>query len=95
MMLASDEEINTFCQAHRSWSRAGEALVCVVPTATYADAITLVQEVADVAESAHHHPDIDIRWCEVTVRLTTHSVGGITPLDLSLAEQISMLVQSS
>ncbi len=33
----------------------------------------------------NHHPDIDIRWNTVTLRLTTHSEGGLTELDLELA----------
>lgn len=47
--------------------------------------IRFVDAVAEAAEAADHHPDIDIRWTTVTIRLVTHSEGGITELDLALA----------
>jgi 4a-hydroxytetrahydrobiopterin dehydratase len=37
-----------------------------------------VNGVAGLAEAANHHPDIDIRWNKVTLRLSTHSAGGLT-----------------
>ena len=51
-----------------------------------------VNRVALAAEAADHHPDIDIRWNRVTLRLTTHSVGALTDLDRALAEQIDGFV---
>jgi 4a-hydroxytetrahydrobiopterin dehydratase len=47
--------------------------------------IRFVDAVAEAAEAADHHPDIDIRWTTVTIRLVTHSEGGITEMDLALA----------
>ena len=47
--------------------------------------IRFVDAVAEAAEAADHHPDIDIRGTTVTIRLVTHSEGGITELDLTLA----------
>ena len=44
-----------------------------------------------LAEAADHHPDIDIRWNTVTLRLSTHSAGGLTDKDLSLAAEIDAL----
>ncbi len=44
--------------------------------------------VGALAEEMDHHPDIDIRWNTVTLRLTTHSEGGLTRLDLELARRI-------
>ena len=45
----------------------------------------------ELAEAADHHPDIDIRWDTVTLRLSTHSAGGLTDKDLSLAAAIDEL----
>jgi len=50
-----------------------------------------VNRVGELAERANHHPDIDIRWNTVTLRLSTHSAGGITEADLGLARQIDSL----
>jgi 4a-hydroxytetrahydrobiopterin dehydratase len=47
-----------------------------------------VNAVGALAEAADHHPDIDIRWNTVTLRLATHSAGGITEKDLALAAGI-------
>ncbi len=49
----------------------------------------LVDAIAELADAANHHPDIDLRYAGVTVRLTTHEVGGLSTRDASLARQIS------
>ena len=54
-------------------------------------AIAFVNRVARAAQKADHHPDIDIRWDTVTLRLSTHSAGGLTQRDLGLAEAIDSL----
>lgn len=54
-------------------------------------AMAFVNAVAEKAEAAHHHPDIDIRWNKVFLRLSTHSKGGLTEKDFALAEQIDRL----
>ena len=48
----------------------------------------LVNAIAFVAEAANHHPDMEVHWSRVVVRLQTHSAGGITEKDIQLAEQI-------
>ena len=54
-------------------------------------AIRFVSRVAELAEKAGHHPDIDIRWNKVAFRLTTHSEGGLTVKDFALARQFDRL----
>jgi 4a-hydroxytetrahydrobiopterin dehydratase len=48
----------------------------------------LVNAIAFVAEAANHHPDLEVHWGRVVVRLQTHSAGGVTDKDLELATQI-------
>jgi 4a-hydroxytetrahydrobiopterin dehydratase len=55
---------------------------------TFPAAIALVNAVAEAAERANHHPDIDIRWTRVTFALSTHSAGGVTDLDAALAREV-------
>ncbi len=57
----------------------------------FMDAIGFVSRVAKAAEEADHHPDIDIRWNKVTLALTTHSEGGLTPKDFSMARRCSAI----
>ncbi len=54
-------------------------------------AIAFVDRVAVAAEAADHHPDIDIRWNTVTLRLVTHHQGGITEKDTLLAAECDRL----
>jgi 4a-hydroxytetrahydrobiopterin dehydratase len=55
---------------------------------SFAAAIELVDLVGASAEKLDHHPDIDIHWRTVTFGLSTHSVGGVSQLDIDLARQI-------
>jgi 4a-hydroxytetrahydrobiopterin dehydratase len=73
------------------WTRQGDELVKVVTKKDFAEAMEFVNKVADAAEAANHHPDITISWNTVTLRLSTHSAGGLTQLDLGLAGQIDRL----
>ena len=73
------------------WTRQASELVRVVRRADFAQALAFVNAVGVLAEAADHHPDIDIRWNTVTLRLSTHSAGGLTDKDLSLAAAIDAL----
>jgi 4a-hydroxytetrahydrobiopterin dehydratase len=54
-------------------------------------AIGFVDRVARAAERADHHPDIDIRWNKVALTLSTHSEGGLTAKDFSMARHCSAI----
>ena len=53
----------------------------------FLNSITFVNRIAMNANKMNHHPDIDIRFDQVTLTLTTHDEGGITEKDFSLARQ--------
>ena len=74
-----------------AWERQGDELVKTRRGTDFADALAYVNAVGALAEAMNHHPDIDIRWNTVTMRLTTHSEGGLTDLDLELARRIDAL----
>jgi 4a-hydroxytetrahydrobiopterin dehydratase len=74
-----------------AWERHGDELVTTRRGKNFADALAYVNAVGALAEEMDHHPDIDIRWNTVTLRLTTHSEGGLTHLDLDLARRIDTL----
>jgi 4a-hydroxytetrahydrobiopterin dehydratase len=73
------------------WSRDGDELVKTVVLADFAAALAWVNEVGRLAEQRNHHPDINISWNTVTLRLTTHSAGGLTSADVELASEIDKL----
>lgn len=56
--------------------------------ADFKQAMAFVNRVADLAEQANHHPDIEIKYNRVELSLSTHSEGGLTDKDFALAEQI-------
>jgi 4a-hydroxytetrahydrobiopterin dehydratase len=58
-------------------------------TGDFATGAALFSAIAELAEAADHHPDVEIRYPSVRVRLFTHSAGGLTAMDAALAQQIS------
>ena len=66
-------------------------MVKTVVLADFAAALAWVNEVGRLAEQRNHHPDINISWNTVTLRLTTHSAGGLTSADVDLAADIDKL----
>ena len=71
------------------WSRDAEAIVRTWRFADFKAAMFFVNGVAALAEKAEHHPDITIRYREVTLRLWSHDAGGLTARDFALARTIS------
>jgi len=53
--------------------------------------LMLVNAIGFFAEAAYHHPDLAVTWGRVTVKLSTHSAGGITDKDFALARQIEQV----
>jgi 4a-hydroxytetrahydrobiopterin dehydratase len=87
--LLTDEEVHRQLADLPDWSRSGQAITATYPLPTFAAALAFVQQVGDLAEELDHHPDIDIRFDQVTLSVFTHSAGGLTQLDIELAHRIS------
>jgi len=74
------------------WGRRGGLLTKTFSFRTFPDAIAFVTRVADAAESAQHHPDLDIRYTKVVAALSTHDAGGrVTQKDVDLARAMERL----
>ncbi|HET7044973.1 MAG TPA: 4a-hydroxytetrahydrobiopterin dehydratase [Gaiellaceae bacterium] len=73
------------------WNETGEALEREFELASFPEAIAFVNRLAELAESENHHPDVDIRFRRVTVRWSTHSEGGVTDRDRSMAARTDEL----
>ena len=50
--------------------------------------LMLVNAIGYLSEAAYHHPDLSVTWGRITVKLSTHSAGGITGKDFELARKI-------
>lgn len=86
--LLTDEEVTRQLGDLPGWERAGDAITATYDAPDFPTAVRLVVDVADEAEQMNHHPDIDIRWKVTHWRLSTHSEGGLTQLDIELAHRI-------
>jgi 4a-hydroxytetrahydrobiopterin dehydratase len=84
----SDLEIQRALGSLPGWSRRGDVLTKTFTFPRFTDGIDFVVRLAQLAEAANHHPDIDIRYTKVTVTLSTHDAGGVTVNDLDLAKEI-------
>lgn len=91
MAKLSDIEIQSGLKALPGWERRGDAIGRQFKFGTFAEGIRFVNRVAERADAADHHPDIDIRYTTVTIALSTHSEGGVTRKDLAMAGQIQEL----
>lgn len=89
--LLTESDITAALADLPKWQREGQSLTQTVDCPDFPAAIALVNRVAEAAEEANHHPDMDIRWRTVTFTLSTHSAGGITSLDVLLAQRIDNL----
>jgi 4a-hydroxytetrahydrobiopterin dehydratase len=58
-------------------------------TGSFTAGVELVDAIGELAEAAGHHPDVDLRYAEVTVRVTSHDVGGLSERDAALARSVS------
>jgi len=87
--LLTDEEIERQLGDLAGWRRDGRSLVVSYDAPDFASALRLIAEAGEEAEQMDHHPDVDLRWKVTHWRLSTHSAGGLTQLDIELAHRIS------
>lgn len=92
MALLTEDEIERELATVPDWSRDGDSIVSSVEAESFLLGLDLVMAVGQLAEQADHHPDIDIRWRTVTFTLTSHSAGGLTQADFTLARKIDELM---
>jgi len=71
------------------WRVLGRGACAHFRTESFSAGVRLVDAIGELADKANHHPDIDLRYSGVSVRLTTHDVGGLSQSDVELARQIS------
>jgi 4a-hydroxytetrahydrobiopterin dehydratase len=76
------------------WVLLPQSLQTRLLTGDFATGLRLVERIGAAAEAADHHPDLDLRYPYLDVRLSSHDAGGVTERDVALARQISELVQT-
>jgi 4a-hydroxytetrahydrobiopterin dehydratase len=89
MAVLTDSEIQQALSSLSGWQRQGKAIQRVFAFPDFKSAMQFVNKVADAAEQANHHPDIDIRYNKVTTALISHDSGGVTQRDVKMAKRIN------
>ena len=91
MSLLGEGEIAAELATTPGWSRNGTAIEKTYRFTDFTSAMLFVNGVAALAEREGHHPDVTVRYDEVTLALWTHSAGGLTARDFELARKIDGL----
>ena len=90
--LFDAQEIKDAIRAIPAWEVEGKTIERTFEFDDFTLAMDFVNGAAELAEELDHHPDIDIRYNKVRLVLSTHSKGGLTEMDFTLAEKIDTLV---
>ena len=91
MAVLTDEEIQRELTSLNGWQSNGSAIQRVFRFPDFKAAMQFVNKIADAAEQANHHPDIDIRYNTVTMALVSHDSGGVTQRDVRMAATINKI----
>jgi 4a-hydroxytetrahydrobiopterin dehydratase len=94
MPVLTDAEIQQALDSLKGWQRNGKAIQRVFRFPDFKMAMQFVNKVAEAAEQANHHPDIDIRYNTVTMALVSHDSGGVTQRDVRMAGVIDRIGES-
>jgi 4a-hydroxytetrahydrobiopterin dehydratase len=91
MSVLSAEKIAESLRALPHWKLEGKEMVRRYEFADFVAAMAFVNRVAEKAEAAGHHPDIDIRYNKVRLALISHDQGGLTSRDVKMAGELDSL----
>lgn len=87
MPALTSEEVILHLRAVPKWSKRVQTILRTFEFQGFLESIDFVHRISNRAQKINHHPDIDIRFSKVTLKLTTHDKGGITEKDFTLARQ--------
>ena len=91
MGLMSADEIHKRLSDLEGWERSGNSIRKDFKLDDFKGSVGFVDGLVEPAEEMGHHPDLEISWNTVTVKLSTHSEGGLTESDFELAGKIDAL----
>ncbi len=87
MPAMTAKEIKLHLKSVPDWSKRAQIIYRTFKFADFLNSVAFVNRIARCAQKINHHPDIDIRYDKVTLKLTTHDEGGLTKKDFFLAAQ--------
>ncbi|MGL5081752.1 MAG: 4a-hydroxytetrahydrobiopterin dehydratase [Microcoleaceae cyanobacterium] len=86
-------EITQQLQMLPRWQQQGQTIVYTHQFQTFIESVNFVQCLVEPVERLGHHPDLMISYNTVTVTLTTHDAGGLTPLDFRVAQAVDSVLE--
>ncbi|TFV63026.1 4a-hydroxytetrahydrobiopterin dehydratase [Geodermatophilus sp. DF01-2] len=90
----SPDELSAALSGLPLWSGDGDGIRRSVALPGFPEAVAALVRIGFAAEQMDHHPDVDLRWRTLHLTLVTHSAGGVTELDLGLAQRVDELFPS-
>jgi 4a-hydroxytetrahydrobiopterin dehydratase len=89
--LLTESELATGLATLDGWTVEDGKLVKSFEFKTYKDGLVFAVAVGYLADQLDHHPDLEVGYAKVKVGVNTHSVGGLSPLDIELAKKVEVL----
>jgi 4a-hydroxytetrahydrobiopterin dehydratase len=90
----TDAQINLLLPEVPNWSITNNTLIRSFNFKNYYESLAFVNATAFISHREDHHPDIDLGYNKVTMRYSTHSVGGLSENDFICAAKINQLLPS-
>jgi 4a-hydroxytetrahydrobiopterin dehydratase len=87
MTVLTTKQIKAGLKAVANWSQREQTICRIFKFEGFLNSIAFVNRITPLAQNLNHYPNIDIRFDQVTLTLTTHDDGGITEKDFSVARQ--------
>jgi 4a-hydroxytetrahydrobiopterin dehydratase len=91
MSVLTPEMVQASLRSLPQWKLEGKEIVRHYEFPDFAAAMVFVNQVAEAAEKAGHHPDIDVRYNKVKLALVSHDQGGLTQRDIKMAEALNSI----
>jgi 4a-hydroxytetrahydrobiopterin dehydratase len=91
MALLSDSDVEQRLAELDGWSRQGDEITKTFENGDFVGSVKFVDALVEPAEGMGHHPDLEVSWDKVTVKITNHAEGGLTENDFELAAKIDAL----
>ena len=83
------EAIKTELQNITDWIFKNNGIEKQFQFKNFNSALAFIVQVGILAEKANHHPELFNSYNKVSIRLTTHDMGGVTAKDFELAKAIN------
>ena len=87
MPALTTSQTSLYLKAVPNWSKRAQTILRTFKFEGFLESVAFVNWIARKAQKINHHPDINIRFNRVTLKLTTHDAGGLTKKDFALARQ--------